>query len=116
MAGEKYFNGSAVVFASATIGSLRSIKWDTKGKDIEVTSNDDTEHVSVAGKPKQTIALTIVGAPPSIGVGSTGSLTVTWKGAQTQGTLTSAAVLSISQSGQMDGEVTSDVTFVKSAT
>jgi hypothetical protein len=112
-ADKRYFNGSVVSFAAATIGKLRSIKWDAKGKDIEVTGSDDTEHVSAIGLAKQTLSITVVGPSPTFGVGSTGALACTWADGQTFGTITTVGVVSISKSGSMDGEVTSDIEFVK---
>jgi hypothetical protein len=113
-AGSDYFNGVSVLFSSATIGKLKGIKYSRKGKDIELTSNDDSEHIGTVGKPKTELTLSIVGPPVTLGVGSAGSLTVTWPDATTHGTITKAAVTSVDKNGQLDGEVSSDIAFINS--
>ena len=114
MAGELHFNGASVLFASVTIGKLRGIKYSSKAKDIDVTSNDDTTQKSTAGKPKLEISVDLVGPPTSgVGVTSTGVLTIVWADSTTHGTLTSAVLLSADKTGQLDGEVTSTYTFTQ---
>ena len=110
---QRDFNGSTLVFNSVTIGKLRSMKNSTKCKDIEVTSLDETEHVSAAGKPKRTLSVTVVGTPSAL-EGSHGALTVTWGDGTTIGTVDYAVCLSVDgPEGSLDGEMTSTYEFTK---
>jgi len=107
------FNGSTVVFASATLGSLRGLSVSNNASEIDVTAASDTNATAVTGIPKIEITVDFVGSPPAIGAGSTGALTITWFDGTTVGTLTSAICLGCDIKGQMNGEITSSAKFTR---
>lgn len=113
MSTKRDFNGSTLLFNSATIGKIKSLKHGVKCKDIEVTTLDEAEHVSAAGKPKRTLTVTCVGTPSAL-EGSTGAIAITWADTTTMGTLDYAVCLSVDgPEGSLDGEMTCGYEFAK---
>lgn len=109
------FNGSTVLFASATLGSLRGVSVSKTAPEVNTTASDSTAATVVAGIPKTEITVDFVGGPPTLGPGSTGALVVNWFDGATLGDLTVAVCLSIDCKGQMDGEITSSAKFGETA-
>lgn len=110
----KDFNGSVVLFNSATIGALDDIDYDDGGKTVAVGASDSTEEEYEDARSDRTITITVAGNT-AIPKGSYGALAITWKDAGTQGTLASALVAGVKKKGSTDGKVTSTLTFKKKA-
>ena len=108
------FNGSTVLFNSVTLGSLRGISWSNTAGEVDITASGDTVATCVAAIPKAEITVDFVGGPPTIAIGSTAALTVTWFDSATLGTLTKAILLSLDCKGNMNGEITSTAKFAAS--
>ena len=107
---DKGFNGSTLVFNSVTQGSIRNITFSEGGTTVDVTSLDDTQHKFLAGKSDVSCTITIVGNT-TIPRGSHGALTVNWNDG-TSDTISDALLSELNTSGAMDGEITTDLTFV----
>jgi len=105
----KGFNGSTLVFASATVGSIRSITYGNKAAEVDVTGSGDSVKSYVSGIPDPDVSVEIVGGN-ALAIGATGALTITWFDASTDG-VTSAIVTEASTKGNMDGEITSSYKF-----
>jgi len=110
---QRDFNGSTLLFNSVTIGRIKSMKRSAKCKDIDVTSLDESVHVSAAGKSKESLTCTIIGTPTAL-EGSHGAMTVTWGDGTTMGSVDYAVCLSVDgPDGSLDGEMTSTYEFTK---
>jgi hypothetical protein len=104
------FNGSTVVFASATLGDLRGIDYSETAAEADCTAADDTIKVYETGVPDRTVSVDFVGTAPAIGIGSKGALTITWNDGTTDG-IVAAVCSELGSKGQMDGELTSTAKF-----
>lgn len=105
------FNGSTLVFASVTIGSLRGISFDKTYPTAVVTSSTDTDALEIPGIPKTEVSCDIVGG--TLPTATVGFLAVTWMDGSTSGTLTKAGITGVSVKGSMDGEMTGTIKFCK---
>jgi|WetSurMetagenome_2_1015567.scaffolds.fasta_scaffold26577_2 hypothetical protein len=109
------FNGSIVTFptTSASIGSLRGIAFDETSAEVDVTGSTHTIRKYVAGIPKHSVSLDIVGASTALAIGTTGALEVVWNDTKTVGTLAKAVIVGNSCKGQLDGEILSTIKFAQ---
>ena len=82
----------------------------------DVTDSDDTLKGFATGIPELSVTCEVVGGV-TLSVGDLGAVAVAWGdiGASTDGTIAAAQVESVSTQGNMDGEVTSSVTFCNAA-
>ena len=110
------FNGATVSFASAALGPLRSISTNSVGAEVLVTGSGDTEQAFAGGIPKKQTTVIIVGGT-SVAAGDLGALAIAWTdiGTSTDGTETTAQVVSVDTSGSMDSEILSTIVFDKAA-
>ena len=113
MAGERYFNGTTLVFNSTTVGKIISISRAGRCKDIEITSLDEADHISAAGKPKRNMTVRTRGTS-ALTEGTIGALTVTWKDSTTIGTFDYAVLLANECSGELDGAIETTLEFAHS--
>jgi hypothetical protein len=102
------FNGSTVLFASATLGDLRGIDYSESAAEADTTASDDATKTYEIGVPDKTASIDFVGTAPSVGVGSKGALSIAWNDGTTD-TIAAGVVTEVGVKGQMDGEITSNI-------
>ena len=109
------FNGSTVLFATVTLGPLRSIDYSETAAQVDVTGSDDGVKTFRAGIPDPTVTVTIVGGlVPAAVIGALGALDIAWQDATTEGTRAEplrSVIVDRGQTGSMDGEITSTYTL-----
>ena len=93
---------------STSVG-VRSISYVQGGAEIQKTILSDTQHTYLVGMPDPSITCEVVGTSDYT-AGATGSLTVAWNDGSTD-TLGTAIVTSIETSGEIDGLITTSLTF-----
>ncbi|MCK9569312.1 hypothetical protein M0R72_10280 [Candidatus Pacearchaeota archaeon] len=107
----KEFNGSTLLFAGVTVGSLRGITFDKTYPKADVTGSSDTDATEVPGIPTTEVSCDIVGG--TLPTATMGSLGVTWKDTTTSGTLSTAGICGVNLKGTMNGEMTGTIKFCK---
>lgn len=110
------FNGATFTFASVAIGPLRSISTNSVGAEVPVTGSGDSEQAFAAGIPKKQTTVIIVGGT-TLSAGDAGVSAVAWSdiGSSTDGSETTAQVVSVDTSGSMDSEILSTIVLNKAA-
>jgi hypothetical protein len=110
------FNGATLTFSTVAIGPLRSISVDDTAPEANTTGAGDAVATAKGGVPKLAITCEVVGGV-TVSPGDIGDLDVAWVdiGSSTLGSIGDAEVGSVSTTGSMDGEITSTVTFFKTA-
>jgi len=112
---DKAFNGSVAKFPTAndTLGPLRSINFRESGARADLTGSSDAHKKFKVGIPGPEVTVGIVGGlPANCAVGSEGDLSIAWADGGTVGTITKVQVAENNTSGNMDGEITSQLTFI----
>ena len=107
-------NGTTVVVGSGLLeAEVVSVSFDQAAAEIDVTNMDDTAHIFEAGIPDETLTVEINGLTAlPLGKVSTGvTATITWGGAGTPDTLDNVVITNISTSTDIDGKITSSLTF-----
>lgn len=113
------FNGSTVTLtledsSTVTLGPLRSLGFRESGARAPVHGSSDTETKYEIGVPDPEVTVSFVGGLPTTGteIGTKIDLSIAWYDGTTKGSLTNAIIADRQTDGQMDGEITSQLTLV----
>ena len=94
---------------NSTAQTCTSITYSDNASAVDVTSLADSAHTYVAGMSDPEITCECVGACGA-DVGDTGALTIAWNDGTTDSVAT-AVLVSFESSGDLDGAITSSMTF-----
>jgi len=109
------FNGSTLVFGGVTYGTttfpIVSMSHNLTAEAVDVSGAGNSEKLYVGGQTDRELQVEVVGTPAAA-VPSTGALTVTWFDGQSHA-ITSALCVECSESGSVNGAITSTLRFKK---
>ena len=108
----KGFNGSTVLFASVTVGSLRGIHYSRRVPKADVSGSSDTNGTQVTGIPMRSLTVDVVGG--TLPSATEGALAIAWFDGTSLGSLTNAQVGDSNVDGTMNGEISGTIEFVES--
>jgi len=101
-------NGTTLTFGGTT-QEVRSISFTNGGAEIQKTILSDTQHTYLAGMPDPSITCEVNGGT-DLTAGLTGALSIAWNDGTTD-ELGTAIVTSVETSGEIDGLITTSLTF-----
>lgn len=107
------FNASTISFAGADLTPLRDIRYSEAGGKADVTGSADALKTYEGGIPDVSVSVTIVGGT-TLSKGDKGAVVTAWNDGGTDGAITNAMVDTVEESGSMDSEILSTITFVPS--
>jgi hypothetical protein len=105
----KGFNGTTVTFNGSGITGIVSVDASHEGE-VDVTASGDAAHFFEAGIPAKSTKVEIIGNT-TIAKGDTGALVVAWFDGGSLGSITSATVVSVGPTGQLDGNTLTTIEF-----
>lgn len=111
----KAANGTTVRFpttaTSDVVGSLVSASYSSSGAKIDVSTLSSTKHIYEAGMPDNELTIEVTGEQATnCDVGDTGVLSIHWNSGGTN-SFGNAVVVSNETSGEIDGAITTSITF-----
>jgi hypothetical protein len=110
MAG-KAFTSATLSFKGST-AQLKSMTFNEDGNAVDVTTLQDAAHVFQKGIPVEEITCE-VGGYSTWAVNSSGALVASWDGSNSD-TISTALLATKEFSGELDGELTTSLTFRRS--
>ena len=105
------FNASTISFGGEPLTPLRDIRSSEAGGKADVTGCADAIKTYEGGVPDVSVTITIVGGT-ALAKNDKGALVPAWNDASSTGSIVNAMVDSVEQSGSMDSEILSTITFV----
>lgn len=106
------FNGTTFTFGGTVIDRLRSLSYSDSANEVDVTSLDNTAHTYVTGIPDVELSVECVGfSVMGINRGDTGTIQIDWNDGSQDVSTIAYLCTSRETSGDLDGEITTSVTF-----
>lgn len=111
----KSANGTTVRWPTTAttdvLGDVISVSYNRSGEKIKVTNLSSSKHLYEAGLPDNEITLEINGVnSTALDVADTGVMSIHWNSGETS-SVGNAVVISNETSGEIDGVITSSITF-----
>lgn len=108
------FNGSTLSFGGVVQGKIKSIGFNENGNPVDLTGSTDAVHKYLTGIPDVEAVLEVHGTTTTA-IGTTGALTVNWFTGKSSTSSGNWVLVSRDESGQLDSDISTKLTFKPSA-